>query len=107
MLVGQAREAAEYFTGRDIPESETARIYGNIRSGMLNLVLIGMPGSGKSTVGKGLALRLGREYLDCDEEIVRRAGMSIPDIFARHGEKFKICSLKNCYGFRNALRSCS
>jgi len=88
MLVGQAREAAEYFTGRDIPESETARIYGNMRSGMLNLVLIGMPGSGKSSVGKGLALRLDREYIDCDEEIVRRAGKSIPEIFAQHGEKY-------------------
>ena len=87
MLVGQAREAAEMFTGREIPQSETDRIYGNIRSGMLNLVLIGMPGSGKTSVGKGLALRMDREYVDCDEEIVRRAGKSIPDIFAQDGEK--------------------
>ena len=87
MLVGQAREAAELFTGRTIPETETDRIYANIRSGMLNAVLIGMPGSGKSSVGKALALRMGREYVDCDEEIVRRAGKSIPDIFAQDGEK--------------------
>lgn len=87
MLVAQAREAAELFTGRDIPETETARIYGNIRSGMLNLVLIGMPGSGKTSIGKSLALRLDREFIDCDAEIVRRAGKSIPEIFAQDGEK--------------------
>lgn len=86
MLVGQAREAAELFTGRDIPESETDRIYASLRSDMLNIVLTGMPGSGKSTIGKGLALRMGRKFVDCDAEIVARAGKSIPEIFAEDGE---------------------
>lgn len=86
MLVGQAREAAELFTGRDIPESETDRIYASLRSGMLNIVLVGMPGSGKSSIGKGLALRMGRKFVDCDVEIIARAGKSIPDIFAEDGE---------------------
>ena len=86
MLVGQAREAAELFTGRAIPDSETNRIHGLLRERMLNLVLIGMPGSGKSSTGRALARRMGRDFVDCDQEIVHRAGMSIPDIFARQGE---------------------
>lgn len=86
MLVGQAREAAELFTGKDIPESETDRIYQKLRAEALNLILIGMPGSGKTTIGQRLAKELGRDYVDCDAEIVRRAGMSIPEIFAGQGE---------------------
>ncbi|MBR1822128.1 MAG: AAA family ATPase [Clostridia bacterium] len=86
MLVGQAREAATLFTGREIPESETERIYGLLRSEALNLILVGMPGSGKSTIGRALAEQLNRPFVDCDAEIVRRAGKSIPDIFAQDGE---------------------
>lgn len=51
-----------------------------------NLILIGMPGCGKSSIGKRVARLLGREFLDLDEMVVRRAGMSIPEIFARFGE---------------------
>ena len=86
MLVAQAREAAELFTGRRIPETETARIRGRLRRQMLNVVLIGMPGCGKSTVGRALAARMGRPFVDCDGEIERRAGKPIPEIFARDGE---------------------
>ena len=52
-----------------------------------NLILIGMPGCGKSTVGRELAQRLGRPLVDLDEEIEREAGASIPEIFARQGEE--------------------
>lgn len=86
MLVAQAREAAELFTGRRIPETETARIHGLLRREALNAVLIGMPGCGKSTVGRALAARMGRPFVDCDGEIQRRAGKPIPEIFARDGE---------------------
>jgi len=86
MLVGQAREAAVLFTGRAIPESETARIYRQLHSQALNLVLIGMPGSGKSSIGRALAERMNRPFVDCDAEIVKRARRSIPDIFAQSGE---------------------
>ena len=86
MLVGQAREAAELFTGRAIDESVSESIYRALRSGMLNAVLTGMPGSGKSAVGRALAKALGRVFVDCDAEIERRAGMTIPEIFAREGE---------------------
>ena len=50
------------------------------------IVLVGMPGAGKSSVGRRLAKRLALPFLDADEEIVRAAGMSIPDIFAQRGE---------------------
>ena len=86
MLVGQAREAAELFTGRAIPESETERIYRQLRDEALNLILIGMPGSGKSRIGRALSQRMGRPFVDLDGEIVRRAGRSIPEIFAQEGE---------------------
>ena len=86
MLVGQAREAAELFTGRAIPESETERIYRQLRDAALNLILIGMPGSGKSRIGRALSRRMNRPLVDLDGKIVRRAGKSIPEIFAQDGE---------------------
>lgn len=51
-----------------------------------HVVLVGLPGSGKSTVGSLLARRLGRSFLDFDQEITRREGMSVAEIFAMHGE---------------------
>ena len=86
MLVGQAREAAELFIGRDISESETVRIYRQLRDEALNLILIGMPGTGKSCIGQALAGRMNRPFVDLDGEIVKRAGKSIPEIFAEGGE---------------------
>ena len=86
MLVGQAREAAELFTGHAIAPEATDRIYRELRDEALNLVLIGMPGCGKSAVGRALAERMGRPFYDCDTEIVRRAKMTIPELFARRGE---------------------
>lgn len=50
------------------------------------LVLVGMMGAGKTTVGRRLAARLGRHFIDSDEEVEKAAGMSIEDIFATHGE---------------------
>lgn len=52
----------------------------------MNLFLIGLPGSGKTTVGRILAQRLRRPFADLDEEIERASGRTIPDIFARSGE---------------------
>ena len=86
MLVAQAREAAELFTGHGIPESRTDGIYGGPLREALNVVMIGMPGCGKTSVGRALAERMGRPFADCDSEIVRRAGKSIPGIFAESGE---------------------
>ncbi len=50
------------------------------------VVLVGMMGAGKTTVGRRLAHRLDRQFVDSDDEIEKAAGMSIPDIFASHGE---------------------
>ena len=87
MLVAQAKRACELFTGKQLPEELIPQVAAKLRASMLNLVLIGMPGSGKTQIGLCAAALLGRRALDADEEIVRRAGMSIPDFFARHGEE--------------------
>ena len=87
MLVAQAKRACELFTGKQLPEELIPQVAAKLRASMLNLVLIGMPGSGKTQIGLRAAALLGRRALDADEEIVRRAGMSIPDFFARHGEE--------------------
>ena len=86
MLVAQAKESAEWFTDRKIEDNIISQIYFSLRTRMENIILIGMPGSGKSTIGKILAKKLGRKFVDADEEIVRYAGMSIPDIFTQSGE---------------------
>ncbi len=86
MLVAQAVEAAELFMGKEIPKETIEKVLRTLRGEMGNLILIGMPGSGKSTVGKALAERLGRTFVDSDAEIVKRIG-SIPDYFSAHGEE--------------------
>ena len=86
MLVAQAKRAAELFTGQNIDDSRAEAVLHGLRGQLTSIVLIGMPGCGKTTVGRTLAGKLGRTFVDLDEEIVRRAGMSIPEIFAREGE---------------------
>lgn len=86
MLVAQAKKACEYFTGNPVPDAEIDRIERLLSRQMENIILIGMPGCGKSSVGKALAAALNRPFLDADEEIVRRAGCSIPEIFAAQAE---------------------
>ena len=87
MLVAQAKRACELFMGEDIPDGKIDTITENIRKSTQNIVLIGMPGCGKSSVGKRLAELLGRPFYDNDEEIVKRAGKNIPEIFAQDGEE--------------------
>lgn len=87
MLVAQARRASELFTGERIPEERIEAVLREVAAEVTSVVLIGMPGSGKSTVGAALARRLERPFVDADEEIVRRAGRSIPEIFAEDGEE--------------------
>ena len=86
MLVAQAVVAEERFFDRSIPASENERILAQLRREMTNIVLIGMPGSGKTTVGTALAALTGREAIDLDQLIETTAGCSIPEIFAQEGE---------------------
>ena len=86
MLVAQAKAAEEHFFGKAIPDSENERILAQLYGQTSNIILIGMPGCGKSTVGQALAELSGREAIDIDRRIVERAGCSIPEIFAQGGE---------------------
>lgn len=86
MLVAQAKEAAEVFTGGKISDEVIEKIYRRLSHQMKNIVLIGMPGCGKTTIGTLLAEKLGRTLADADEKIISLAGKSIPDIFAQDGE---------------------
>ena len=86
MLVAQAKAAEERFFETAIPDGENERILRQLRREMGNIVLIGMPGCGKSTIGQLLAEKTGREAVDIDQRIAERAGCSIPEIFARGGE---------------------
>ena len=87
MLVSQARRAAELFLDAQIPDGEVKRITDKLTKELQSIVLIGMPGCGKSTLGRLLAEKTGRRFVDCDEEIVKRAGCPIPEIFATKGEE--------------------
>lgn len=87
MLVAQAREASGWFQNATISEERLAEIYRTVKAQMENIVLIGMPGCGKTTVGIALAEKLGRQFFDADAEIAKKANMSIPEIFANEGEE--------------------
>ena len=86
MLVAQAAAAAELFLGEPLPAGAMDRVYRQIHGEKQNIVLTGMPGSGKSTVGRILAREMDRAFVDVDEEIIRLAKLPIPEIFASLGE---------------------
>ncbi len=88
MLVAQAARAAELFTGEKVPEEKIEKIYRDIYLSKQNIVLVGMPGSGKSTVGKILSEKYGLYFVDCDTEIENSEKKTIPEIFKEHGEQY-------------------
>lgn len=87
MLAEQARCAAEIFTGRRVDMSRTGAAVRMLRRRKENLILIGMPGCGKSTVGRRCAELLGREFVDSDTELEKDLGMPIPEFMSRYGEQ--------------------
>ena len=87
MLVAQAVRASEIFLDKKYPTETIDRIYRKIYSEKENIVLIGMPSCGKSTVGALVARALMREHIDTDSLIERTAEMKISDIFSLRGEK--------------------
>lgn len=87
MLIHQAIEAAKLFTGEDHCDKFEA-IYKELSFNERNIMLIGMPSSGKSTIGRRLSIKLNREFIDLDKEIIRKEKRDIPDIFRQSGEKY-------------------
>ena len=87
MLVAQAVYAAALFENKKPDENLIDDVYWKILNDKRNIVLIGMPSSGKTTIGKALAARIGKRFADTDELIVGTTGKSIPEIFEKEGEK--------------------
>lgn len=87
MLVAQAKAAEELFFGRKLDDALVEKITARLGRRAENIVLIGMPGSGKTTVGKFTAARSGRELVDVDKLITARTGLRPGDIITRDGEE--------------------
>lgn len=86
MLVAQAVKSAELFTGTEIPDGETEKIYRTLSNSMKNIVLIGMPGCGKSSIANAIGHILGREVLDSDVIITKQTGKRPSEIIKGSGE---------------------
>ncbi len=92
MLVFQAIFAARLFSGMDIPDSKGIEIYRDIINSKQNIVLVGMPASGKTTIGNIIAKRLGKKFVDTDCEIEKKYSKSAGEIITESGEEF----FRNC-----------
>ncbi len=88
MLVSQAKFARDHFCGDVIKDDIIAEIIAKLEKERDNIVLIGMPSCGKSSVGAELAEKLGKRFVDTDALIAERAGCTIPEIFSTHGEAY-------------------
>ena len=86
MLVGQAVSAVEFFTSKTVDRSVIGTTAEKLHNDKRNIVLIGMPACGKSSIGKKLAAKLGMDFVDVDKEIEKAAGKTIPQIFEESGE---------------------
>ena len=86
MLVAQAKYASDLFQGIQRPDSIIHKALEQTRQKVENIILIGMPGCGKSTIGKKLAAQQGKKFVDTDALVEEKAGKSIPDIFKEDGE---------------------
>lgn len=87
MLGAQAVYAYEYFMDTRVDKSICDTVYNTVLKQKDNIILTGMPSSGKTTIGKILASKTGKTFVDTDDEIVKKIGMDIPSYFAKYGEK--------------------
>ena len=87
MLIAQAKESSQWFTGKKISDSVLPEIYTKLRNKMQNIIFIGMPGCGKTTIATHVAKALNRTLVDLDAAVIALAGCSIPEIFSRDGEE--------------------
>lgn len=87
MLVGQAIKAYEIFMGKTASDNLLDNIFNDVKSQKQNIVLIGMPGSGKTTIGQAVAKKLGRDFVDSDDEIKNIIKTEISDYFSQYGEE--------------------
>lgn len=88
MLVRQAAAADELFTGQKVSEAAVQHCMHVLYEKRRSIILIGMPTSGKTSIGSVLAERSGRRFIDMDEELVKRLGMPISDCFEKYGEAY-------------------
>ncbi|MBQ8163620.1 MAG: shikimate dehydrogenase [Clostridia bacterium] len=87
MLSAQAVYAAEFFMDKKLGEDICEKTFKNVLKEKENIVLIGMPSSGKTTVGRYLASITNKLFVDTDDEIVKKIGMDIPSYFSKYGEE--------------------
>ena len=86
MLIAQAKQSVEFFLDKSIDDQIIDDIYQDMLRERCNIVLIGMPSAGKTTIGKMLENRMQKEFIDPDDIIIEKAGKSIPEIFEESGE---------------------
>lgn len=86
MLIAQAKYTFEIFKNMSFDDSIIDEIKKEMLKDRCNIVLIGMPSAGKTTIGKMLEEKLGKEFFDLDDMIIAKAGKSIPEIFQESGE---------------------
>ena len=86
MLIAQAKQSVEFFLDKKIDDQIIDDIYQDMLKERCNIVLIGMPSAGKTTIGKMLEDRMQKEFIDLDDVIIEKAGKSIPEIFEESGE---------------------
>lgn len=87
MLVAQAKESAEWFSGEAIDDSKINAVYQSLKKQMENIILVGMPGCGKSTIGRTLSDKTGLKFVDADEEFSNRYGTSPAEVILQQGEE--------------------
>ena len=86
MLIAQAKQSVEFFLDKSIDDQIIDDIYQDMLRERCNIVLIGMPSAGKTTISKMLEDRMQKEFIDLDDVIIEKAGKSIPEIFEESGE---------------------